>query len=325
MILFSLIGFSLAGPAIKQYDNLITCDPKGTLRQVVEVDRSKLKTTAFVFKKKSFKRQRLNFQSICNGKRSGTPFAFTFSSNLISGEVPLNECGHYGDASNFGGVYDGMSLKHFFIAPPVTKLETFQVVLFYRNFESETYNEFANCTMKFVDPPKAKVKEPKAVVVELNSTPPGADVYNEKGMVGSTPFKVKLKPDESMNLTVRKQGFLEKSIVISSQSINPTIVLDPEPVAEEEKPAVQMKVVVPAKKLKKKPVVKTYTVKVSVPVLPSATLNKRLRAKGKKILKKRAKKAGLKKLKGKVKVATKPKCNVLKNKCTAKVKASFKK
>ena len=255
MLFLTVIGLSFAGPAIKQYSNLIPCDPKGTLRQVVEVERSKIKDTAFVFKKESFKRKRLNFQSTCDGKFKGTPFAFTYSSGRISGNVPLNECGHYGDAAKFGGYYDGMPLDFFFIAPPASRakrLKKFNVKLFYRNMESETYNEFGNCTMKFIDGPAPVVNKPTEV-----------------------------------------------------KTVKPKVKLVDRP-----------------KKVAKKNPLKKINVKVAVKMSPTKTINKRLLSKGKKILKKKAKKAGYKRMKGNVKLVGR-KCNILKNKCSAVVKATY--
>lgn len=86
-------------------------------------------------------------------------------------------------------------------------------------------------TPKEVDKMPAVEKEVKPVLdlVRLETQPSGASVFNGKNELSVTPFEIKLEPDENKIVTIKLNGYKDKTSELLGSVLNTTITLENEP------------------------------------------------------------------------------------------------
>ena len=73
------------------------------------------------------------------------------------------------------------------------------------------------------------------VEVLLSSEPIDAEIYNGTSYIGQTPQTFNLKADEKMLLTLKKDGYEDRDIEITSKITKPSIKLQKSPIKAEKK------------------------------------------------------------------------------------------
>jgi eukaryotic-like serine/threonine-protein kinase len=103
-------------------------------------------------------------------------------------------------------------------------------------------------------------------LITLETVPSGAEVYKGQKLVGSTPYKTKLKEDEYVSVEIRLKGYESKQIELTAETPNTKLTLapveiaapvpaqaPPKPEASRSIPAAKAKPKAPAKKTKPAP------------------------------------------------------------------------
>lgn len=76
---------------------------------------------------------------------------------------------------------------------------------------------------------KAKSTKSNLELIRIETQPSGASVFNGKNELSVTPFEIKLEPDENKIVTIKLNGYKDKTSELLGPVLNTTITLENEP------------------------------------------------------------------------------------------------